>query len=83
MSDEETMKNEAITYYFENSGEQNTDKVLEVTNARALQGKMKEAAKHIPNVSFIFLPVLDITGTFYPFNLVISHLKKFLSRITS
>ena len=36
MSDEETMENEAITYYFENSSEQNTDKVIEVTNARAL-----------------------------------------------
>lgn len=41
MSDEETMENEAITYYFENSGEQNTDKVLEVTNARALERKVK------------------------------------------
>lgn len=35
------MDNEAITYYFENGGEQNTDKVLEVAKARALKRKVK------------------------------------------
>jgi len=35
------MSNEAITYYFESGGEQNTDKVLEVAKARALERDVK------------------------------------------
>ncbi len=42
MSDEETMENGAITYYFENIGEQITDKVLEVANAKGFRTEGEE-----------------------------------------
>jgi len=35
------MVNEAVTYYFETAGEENTDKVLEVAKARALERDVK------------------------------------------
>ena len=35
------MDNTAITYYFENRGEVNTDKLLEVAKARALERGVK------------------------------------------
>jgi pimeloyl-ACP methyl ester carboxylesterase len=44
----------------------------------------KEAAKHIPNASFISLSGLDHGGAFFSArDLILPHVKRFLSRVTS